>query len=113
MSRVLTSSNLHLQAVPEKSIGHFTTSDLNDVYRRVISRNKRLKRLIELRAPEIIVRNEKRMLREAVDALFENDEIVELIAHIGITIFTDYFNHNAGTEIDFSMMDTAAAAHAA
>ncbi len=113
MSRVLTSSNLPLQAVPEKSIGHFTTSDLNDVYRRMISRSNRLKRLIELCAPEIIVRNEKRMLREAVDALFENDEIVELIAHIGINIFTDYFNHNAGTEIDFSMMDTGAAAHAA
>ncbi len=52
--------------------GRFATSDSNDLYRRVINRNNRLKRLIELRAPDIIVRNEKRMLQEAVDALFDN-----------------------------------------
>src|SRR6266487_215783 len=52
--------------------GRFATSDLNDLYRRVINRNNRLKRLLELGAPEIIVRNEKRMLQEAVDALFDN-----------------------------------------
>ena len=52
--------------------GRFATSDLNDLYRRVINRNNRLKRLLELNAPEIIVRNEKRMLQEAVDALFDN-----------------------------------------
>ena len=52
--------------------GRFATSDLNDLYRRVINRNNRLRRLIELRAPDIIVRNEKRMLQEAVDALFDN-----------------------------------------
>ncbi len=52
--------------------GRFATSDLNDLYRRVINRNNRLKRLLELRAPEIIVRNEKRMLQEAVDALIDN-----------------------------------------
>ncbi|MCE7961003.1 MAG: DNA-directed RNA polymerase subunit beta' [Acidobacteria bacterium ACB1] len=52
--------------------GRFATSDLNDLYRRVINRNNRLKKLIELRAPEVIVRNEKRMLQEAVDALFDN-----------------------------------------
>ncbi|MCU0846592.1 MAG: DNA-directed RNA polymerase subunit beta' [Spirochaetes bacterium] len=52
--------------------GRFATSDLNDLYRRVINRNNRLKRLLMLRAPEIIVRNEKRMLQEAVDALFDN-----------------------------------------
>ncbi len=52
--------------------GRFATSDLNDLYRRVINRNNRLKRLMELRAPEIIVRNEKRMLQEAVSALFDN-----------------------------------------
>src|SRR5271163_4477683 len=52
--------------------GRFATSDLNDLYRRVINRNTRLKRLIELRAPDIIIRNEKRMLQEAVDALFDN-----------------------------------------
>ena len=52
--------------------GRFATSDLNDLYRRVINRNNRLKRLLELHAPDIIVRNEKRMLQESVDALFDN-----------------------------------------
>src|SRR5262249_52748346 len=52
--------------------GRFATSDLNDLYRRVINRNNRLKRLMELNAPEVIIRNEKRMLQEAVDALFDN-----------------------------------------
>ena len=52
--------------------GRFATSDLNDLYRRVINRNNRLKRLMELNAPDIIIRNEKRMLQEAVDALFDN-----------------------------------------
>jgi DNA-directed RNA polymerase subunit beta' len=52
--------------------GRFATSDLNDLYRRVINRNNRLKRLMDLKAPEIIIRNEKRMLQEAVDALFDN-----------------------------------------
>ena len=54
--------------------GRFATSDLNDLYRRVINRNNRLKRLMELNAPEIIIRNEKRMLQEAVDALFDNSK---------------------------------------
>jgi DNA-directed RNA polymerase beta' subunit len=52
--------------------GKFAVADVNDLYRRVIHRNQRLKRLIELDAPEIIIRNEKRMLQEAVDALFDN-----------------------------------------
>ena len=52
--------------------GRFATSDLNDLYRRVINRNNRLKRLLDLNAPDIIVRNEKRMLQEAVDALLDN-----------------------------------------
>ena len=52
--------------------GRFATSDLNDLYRRVINRNNRLKRMLELGAPDIIVRNEKRMLQEAVDALIDN-----------------------------------------
>ena len=54
--------------------GRFATSDLNDLYRRVINRNNRLKRLLELNAPDIIIRNEKRMLQEAVDALFDNSK---------------------------------------
>ena len=52
--------------------GRFATSDLNDLYRRVINRNNRLKKLLELSAPDIIVRNEKRMLQEAVDSLIDN-----------------------------------------
>ena len=52
--------------------GRFATSDLNDLYRRVINRNNRLKRLLDHKAPDIIVRNEKRMLQESVDALFDN-----------------------------------------
>ena len=59
--------------------GRFATSDLNDLYRRIINRNNRLKRLIELRAPDIIVRNEKRMLQEAVDALFDNGRRTRVI----------------------------------
>src|SRR5271168_317153 len=59
--------------------GRFATSDLNDLYRRVINRNNRLKRLIELRAPDIIIRNEKRMLQEAVDALLDNDRRARII----------------------------------
>merc|ERR1711960_39608 len=63
--------------------GRFATSDLNDLYRRVINRNNRLKRLIELRAPDIIVRNEKRMLQEAVDALFDNGRRGRVITGTG------------------------------
>ncbi len=59
--------------------GRFATSDLNDLYRRVINRNNRLKRLIELRAPDIIIRNEKRMLQESVDALFDNGRRARVI----------------------------------
>src|SRR5437016_5119459 len=63
--------------------GRFATSDLNDLYRRVINRNNRLKRLLELGAPEIIVRNEKRMLQEAVDALIDNGRRVRAITGTG------------------------------
>src|SRR5690606_12788661 len=60
--------------------GRFATSDLNDLYRRVINRNNRLRRLMELRAPDIIIRNEKRMLQESVDALFDNSRRARPIA---------------------------------
>ena len=53
--------------------GNFATSDLNDLYRRIINRNNRLKKLVDLNAPEIIIRNEKRMLQQSVDALFDNN----------------------------------------
>ncbi len=89
------------------------TRDLNDLYRRVINRSDRLKRLIELRAPEIIVRNEKRMLQHAVNALFDDSEIAALIAHISVRIFTDYFNHIAGTEIRHPIAAAATASRAA
>jgi DNA-directed RNA polymerase beta' subunit len=52
--------------------GNFATSDLNDLYRRIINRNNRLKKLVDLNAPEVIIQNEKRMLQQAVDALFDN-----------------------------------------
>ena len=63
--------------------GRFATSDLNDLYRRVINRNNRLKRLQELRAPEMIIRNEKRMLQEAVDALIDNGRVGKAVLGAG------------------------------
>ncbi len=63
--------------------GRFATSDLNDLYRRVINRNNRLKRLLELGAPEIIIRNEKRMLQEAVDSLIDNGRRGRAVAGLG------------------------------
>ncbi|MDR2107723.1 MAG: DNA-directed RNA polymerase subunit beta', partial [Holosporaceae bacterium] len=63
--------------------GRFATSDLNDLYRRVINRNNRLKRLLELKAPDIIVKNEKRMLQEAIDALFDNGRRGRIITGTG------------------------------
>ncbi len=65
-------SHLNLRPLVPLDGGRFATSDLNDLYRRVIIRNNRLKRLIEIKAPEVILRNEKRMLQEAVDSLFDN-----------------------------------------
>jgi DNA-directed RNA polymerase subunit beta' len=63
--------------------GRFATSDLNDLYRRVIIRNNRLKRLIDIKAPDVILRNEKRMLQEAVDSLFDNSRRVNAVASEG------------------------------
>lgn len=77
--------------------GRFATSDLNDLYRRVIARNNRLKRLIELSAPDIIVRNEKRMLQEAVDALIDNGrrgKAVSGAATASLSRFLDCFAAN-------------------
>ena len=56
-----------------KDSGNFATSDLNDLYRRIINRNNRLRKLVDLNAPEVIIRNEKRMLQQSVDALFDNN----------------------------------------
>ena len=78
--------------------GRFATSDLNDLYRRVINRNNRLKRLLELDAPDIIIRNEKRMLQEAVDVLFDNgrreiifDDLVRHLDEIALFRFLVFF----------------------
>ena len=104
--------------VPDDSAGNFEgddfgSVDLDDLHRLVTDRNDRLGRLIALRAPEIITRNEKRMLQAAVDALLDHGEIAEIIARIGVNSFTDYFNHIAGTEIALVVADTAAAPRAA
>jgi hypothetical protein len=74
--------------------------DLDEKYRRVINRHERLGRLIEMQAPGVIVRNEKRMLNAAVDDLFGDAEILEIISRIGASAFTKYFNASAGTEIE-------------
>ena len=71
--------------------GRFATSDLNDLYRRVINRNNRLKRLLELGAPDVIVRNEKRMLQEAVDALIDNSQHGRMpVSYTHLTLPTIY-----------------------
>ena len=79
--------------------GRFATSDLNDLYRRVINRNNRLRRLIDLRAPDIIIRNEKRMLQEAVDALFDNGRRGRVITSTNkrpLKIFSDMLKGKQG-----------------
>ena len=76
--------------------GRFATSDLNDLYRRVINRNNRLKKLIEMRAPEVILRNEKRMLQEAVDALFDNGRPLESYPRAGQAPSQVTFGHAEG-----------------
>ena len=68
--------------------GRFATSDLNDLYRRVINRNNRLRKLQELRAPEIIIRNEKRMLQESVDALIDNGRMGKAVLGAGCLLYT-------------------------
>lgn len=70
--------------------GKFATSDLNDLYRRVIIRNNRLKRLIEIKAPEVILRNEKRMLQEAVDSLFDNSRKVNTVVSEGSRVLKSF-----------------------
>ena len=73
--------------------GRFATSDLNDLYRRVIIRNNRLKRLVEIKAPEVILRNEKRMLQESVDSLFDNTENLRPLKRIPIGLLSLYQTH--------------------
>ena len=77
-----------------------TVPDLEEKCRRVINRHARLNRLVEMRAPGIIVRNEKRMLKVAEDDLFDDNEVREIISCIGAGFFTDTFNHFSGTAIE-------------
>lgn len=77
------------------------TNNLNDLYQRVINSNSRLQRLAVMQAPDIIVRNENRVMRQAVHDLLNNEEITQTISQIGTDAFITYFNHIAGTEISF------------
>ena len=88
------------------------TRDLTDLYRRMINSNHRLQQLKEMGAPNIVVRNENRILQDAIDTLLTNDEIARVITDIGTNAFTDYFNYIAGTDIRFPIAATAMASHA-
>ena len=90
-----------------------TVPDLEEKCRRVIRRNGRLHQLVELQAPEIIVRNEKRMLHAAVDDLLEDEEIALTVAHIGIDTFETYLAYIAEIDIDISPLNIAAPPYAA
>jgi len=81
--------------------GRFATSDLNDLYRRVINRNSRLRRLLELKAPEIIVRNEKRMLQEAVDSLLDNGRRGKAMTGANKRALKSLGRHDQGQERSF------------
>ena len=80
--------------------GRFATSDLNDLYRRVINRNNRLKRLLDLKAPDIIVRNEKRMLQESVDALFDNGRRGRVITELVKGLLNLWLKCLRGNKVD-------------
>ena len=92
MSNIAISGSPHRIVVP--------VPDLEERCRRVINRRARLNRLVEMRAPGIVVRNEKRMLKAAEDDLFDDAEVREIISCIGVGFFTDYFNHFSGTAIE-------------
>src|SRR5437870_10474644 len=79
--------------------GRFATSDLNDLHRRVINRNNRLKKLMDLHAPEVIVRNEKRMLQEAVDALFDNGRRGRVLRGANNRTFKFFFKQKTAYEV--------------
>ncbi len=91
----------------------FGATDLDELYRLINSRKTRLELLIETRAPEIIVRNERRMLREAVDALFEDGEVSAIVAYLGVKTFKTYLQYVAGTVIDDPAVAMAAGSRAA
>ena len=110
MMKKMLIASLAMLSIAHSSAFADATDDLNDLE---IVRHGRLKRLIEMRAPEIIVRNERRMLRAAVDALLENDEIAATIGHFGIGAFANFLTYIAGAGIDISLIDRAAVPYAA
>lgn len=76
-----------------------TRPDLEEKYRLVVNRRGRLEQLVEMRAPEIIIGNERRMLKAAVDDLFVGTEVEDIVTFVGAGVFTDYFNYIAGPAI--------------
>ena len=82
-----------------------TVPYLNEKCRRVINRRRRLKEFVDMRAPEIIVRNEKRMLKAAMDELFDDADVEDIISFIGAGVFTNYFNYIAVTAIESPVMN--------
>lgn len=90
-----------------------TTRNLNELYRRVINSDTRLQKLRQMSAPDVIVRNENRVLQDAMGALLNDDEVTQVIDHVGTDAFVNYFNYIAGTEIRFPIAATAPASIAA
>ncbi len=78
----------------------FAVPNFEEKYRRVINRRGRLEQLVEMRAPEIIIRNERRMLKAAVDDLFDGADVDDIVSFVGAGVFTNYFNYIAGTQIE-------------
>lgn len=82
-----------------------TAADLEEKYRLVINRRGRLEQLVEMQAPGIVIRNERRMLKAAVDDLFGNADVEEIVSFVGAGAFTSYFNYIAGTAIESPAMN--------
>lgn len=80
------------------------SADLEEKYRRVINRRGRLEQLVEIRAPGIVIRNERRMLKAAVDDLFGDVDVKEIVSFVGAGAFTNYFNYIAGAGIQSPAM---------
>jgi len=89
------------------------THDMNALYLRTINSRNRLSQLQKMCAPDIVLRAESRILRSAVEELLGDDEITQLISHIGADAFKNYFNHIAGIQIGFPIAVTSAAPLAA
>lgn len=87
-----------------------TAADLEEKYRRGINRRARLEQLVEMRAPGIVIRNEERMLKAAVDDLFVGADVEDIISFVGAGVFTNYFNYIAGTAMESPAMNASGAA---